>query len=123
MIDPKSVPSFMLNDGCTIPCIGMGTFGSDRVTPDEVAAAVAGGLRAGYRLFDCAACYGTGDKFESRFPDVTLSDGANLQPYVFHRELAVLRVIYIGISRCEFGQFLKTVIRINMDLPAVIEVL
>ena len=58
MIDPKTVPSFMLNDGCTIPCIGMGTFGSDRVSPEEVAEAVAGGLRCGYRLFDCAACYG-----------------------------------------------------------------
>ena len=42
MIDPKTVPSFKLNDGGVIPCIGMGTFGSDRVTPDEVAGAVAG---------------------------------------------------------------------------------
>ena len=58
MIDPRTVPYFILNDGGRIPCIGMGTFGSDRVTPDEVAEAVAGGLRAGYRLFDCAACYG-----------------------------------------------------------------
>ena len=58
MIDPKSIPSFTLYDGSAIPCIGMGTFGSDRVTPDEVAEAVAGGLRAGYRLLDCAACYG-----------------------------------------------------------------
>ncbi len=58
MIDPKTVPSMKLGDGGTIPCLGMGTFGSDRVSPDEVAGAVAGGLRAGYRLFDCAACYG-----------------------------------------------------------------
>ena len=58
MIDPKTVPFFTLNDGSRIPCVGMGTFGSDRVTPDEVAGAVAGGIRAGYRLFDCAACYG-----------------------------------------------------------------
>lgn len=58
MIDPKMVPHFTLNNGASIPCIGMGTFGSDRVTPDEVAEAVAGGLRIGYRLFDCAACYG-----------------------------------------------------------------
>ena len=36
MIDPKSIPSFRLDDGNMIPCIGMGTFGSDRVTPDEV---------------------------------------------------------------------------------------
>ena len=58
MIDPKTVPSFKLSRGGSIPCIGMGTFGSDRVTPDEVARAVAGGIRAGWRLFDCAACYG-----------------------------------------------------------------
>ena len=58
MIDPKTVPSMRLGDGGSIPCLGMGTFGSDRVTPDEVAQAVAGGIRVGYRLFDCAACYG-----------------------------------------------------------------
>ena len=58
MIDPRTVPVFHLNNGDTIPCIGMGTFGSDRVSPEEVAGAVAGGLRCGWRLFDCAACYG-----------------------------------------------------------------
>ena len=52
------VPVYKLFDGGTIPCIGMGTFGSDRVSAAEVAGAVAGGLRAGYRLLDCAACYG-----------------------------------------------------------------
>ena len=67
MIDPKTVPSFKLNDGGVIPCIGMGTFGSDRVTPDEVAQAVAGGIRVGYRLFDCAACYGNEDKIGVEF--------------------------------------------------------
>ena len=67
MIDPKTVPSFKLNNGGAIPCVGMGTFGSDRVTPDEVAGAVAGGLRCGYRLFDCAACYGNEDKIGEVF--------------------------------------------------------
>ena len=62
MIDPKTVPFYTLNDGGRIPCIGMGTFGSDRVSPEEVARAVAGGLRSGWRLFDCAACYGNEDK-------------------------------------------------------------
>lgn len=57
MIDPKTVPHFTLNSGAEIPCIGMGTFGSDRVSPDDVAGAVAGALRAGYRLLDCAACW------------------------------------------------------------------
>ena len=58
MVDPNTVPVMRLGDGGSIPCIGMGTFGSDRVSPEEVAGAVAGGIRAGWRLFDCAACYG-----------------------------------------------------------------
>lgn len=57
-IDPKTVPQVTLNNGDTMPCIGMGTFGSDRVSPEEVSGAVAGAIRAGYRMFDCAACYG-----------------------------------------------------------------
>lgn len=67
MIDSNLVPQYRLNDGSTIPCLGMGTFGSDRVTPEEVAQAVAGGIRAGYRLFDCAACYGNEDKIGVAF--------------------------------------------------------
>ena len=67
MINPKSVPTFRLGDGGTIPCIGMGTFGSDRVTPEEVAQAVTGGIRVGYRLFDCAACYGNEDRIGEVF--------------------------------------------------------
>ena len=73
MIDPGKVPSFTLNDGDKIPCLGMGTFGSDRVSAEEVAGAVAGGLRCGYRLFDCAACYGNeaeiGREFKKAFDE------------------------------------------------------
>ena len=73
MIDPSTVPSMRLGDGGTIPCLGMGTFGSDRVSPEEVAGAVAGGLRVGYRLFDCAACYGNekqiGQVFRAAFDE------------------------------------------------------
>lgn len=57
-IDPKIVPKHKLSTGQEIPCIGMGTFGSDRFTPEQVSAAVAGAIRCGYRLFDCAAIYG-----------------------------------------------------------------
>lgn len=56
--DAIKVPQITLNNGGTMPCIGMGTFGSDRFGADEVSEAVAGAIRAGYRLFDCAACYG-----------------------------------------------------------------
>ena len=57
-IDPALVPRRRLNNGMELPAIGIGTFGSDRNGPDEVAAAVDGALRGGYRLFDCASVYG-----------------------------------------------------------------
>lgn len=72
-IDPAKVPSKKLYTGEEIPCIGIGTFGSDRVSPEEVSQAVAGAIRCGYRLFDCAACYGNEDKigevFEQAFKE------------------------------------------------------
>ncbi len=66
-IDPAIIPKHRLYDGREIPCIGMGTFGSDRFTPDQVSAAVAGAIRCGYRLFDCAACYGNEDQIGEVF--------------------------------------------------------
>jgi alcohol dehydrogenase (NADP+) len=50
-----------LYTGQEIPCIGMGTFGSDHCSPEQVSQAVAGAIRCGYRLFDCAAVYGNED--------------------------------------------------------------
>ena len=41
-----------------MPAIGLGTFGSDHVSPAEVAAAVEGAAEVGYRHFDCASIYG-----------------------------------------------------------------
>lgn len=58
MIQPAMVPKVKLYTGEEIPCVGMGTFGSDRFTPEQVSNAVAGAIRCGYRMFDCAACYG-----------------------------------------------------------------
>lgn len=60
-IDPSLVPKRTLSNGEKIPCIGMGTFGSDRFTPGQVADAVAGAIRCGYRMFDCASVYGNED--------------------------------------------------------------
>ena len=57
-IDPAIVPKKKLYTGVEMPWMGLGTFGSDRVSADEVAGAVAGAIRAGYRVLDCAACYG-----------------------------------------------------------------
>jgi len=57
-VNPSKVPMFVLSNGDKIPCIGMGTFGSDHITPEQVANAVESGIRFGYRLFDCASVYG-----------------------------------------------------------------
>ena len=56
-INTNMVPKYKLATGEEIPCIGMGTFGSDRFTPEQVSRAVAGAIRCGYRMFDCAAIY------------------------------------------------------------------
>lgn len=72
-IDPAIVPKVKVYTGEEIPCIGMGTFGSDRFSAEEVSAAVAGAIRCGYRMFDCAACYGNehqiGEVFKAAFDE------------------------------------------------------
>lgn len=46
-----------LASGAAIPTIGLGTFGSDKYSPDQVARAVVEAAEVGYRHFDCAAVY------------------------------------------------------------------
>lgn len=60
-INPLIVPKRRLYDGSYMPAIGMGTFGSDRFTAEQVSGAVAGAIEVGYRMFDCAAVYGNED--------------------------------------------------------------
>jgi alcohol dehydrogenase (NADP+) len=57
-IDPKRVPAKTLCTGARIPVIGLGTFGSDHVTGQQIADAVVGAAEVGYRHFDCASVYG-----------------------------------------------------------------
>jgi diketogulonate reductase-like aldo/keto reductase len=57
-IDPATVPQRMLRTGAAMPAVGLGTFGSDHVTAEQVAEAVGGAAAAGYRHFDCASVYG-----------------------------------------------------------------
>jgi alcohol dehydrogenase (NADP+) len=61
-ISQNSIPYKTLYTGDKMPCIGMGTFGSDRFSHEEVAKAVEGAAKIGYRLFDCASVYGNEDK-------------------------------------------------------------
>jgi alcohol dehydrogenase (NADP+) len=57
-IDPLRIPSRMLASGAKMPAIGLGTFGSDHLSPETVAEAVRYAAGIGYRHFDCASVYG-----------------------------------------------------------------
>ena len=58
MIDPDLVPHRTLSSGARMPAIGLGTFGSDHVSADQIAQAVQEAASIGYRHFDCASVYG-----------------------------------------------------------------
>ncbi|HLH19069.1 MAG TPA: aldo/keto reductase [Bryobacteraceae bacterium] len=61
-VDPARVPKRTLYTGAQIPAIGLGTFGSDRVSAERIAQAVEGAISAGYRHLDCASVYGNEDR-------------------------------------------------------------
>ncbi|HAX53505.1 aldo/keto reductase [Muricomes intestini] len=72
-INLADVPKVKIYTGEEIPGVGMGTFGSDRFGSEEVSNAVAGAIRCGYQMFDCAACYGNekeiGEVFKTAFDE------------------------------------------------------
>jgi alcohol dehydrogenase (NADP+) len=74
-IDPALVPQRKLNSGDLMPGIGMGTFGSDRFTPEQVANGVKDAVSVGFRFLDCAACYGNEDLIGTVIEDI-LTSGA-----------------------------------------------
>lgn len=56
-VDPNLVPKRTVHTGAQIPVVGLGTFGSDRFSGEEIADAVLDAACVGYRHFDCAAVY------------------------------------------------------------------
>ncbi|MEG2784352.1 MAG: aldo/keto reductase, partial [Lachnospiraceae bacterium] len=92
-LNPKLVPKRTLYNGDTVPCIGMGTFGSDRFTPEEVSAAVSGAIRCGYRMFDCAACYGNEDQIGEVFR-IAFEEGV-----VERKELYIMTKVWNDMHR------------------------
>lgn len=60
-VDVSKLPVKTLNTGAKIPAVGIGTFGSDHASYPDIANAVRGALRVGYRFVDCASVYGDED--------------------------------------------------------------
>lgn len=69
-VDPKQIPKRILHTGAAIPSIGLGTFGSDRVSGRAVAEAVLSAAAVGYRHFDCAAIYSNEDLIGHSFRSI-----------------------------------------------------
>ena len=62
IIEQSRIPKRILPDGRKVPAIGLGTFGSDKYSSEQIAEAVYGGIKAGYRMIDCAAVYQNEDR-------------------------------------------------------------
>jgi alcohol dehydrogenase (NADP+) len=69
-VEPALVPKRRLHTGALMPAIGLGTFGSDHVSADEVAESVRGAILAGYRHIDCASVYGNEDRIGAVLHDL-----------------------------------------------------
>lgn len=96
-INPADVTFKTLRSGDKLPTIGLGTFGSDRFTHDEVADAVKNAIRLGYRHIDCAAVYGNEKQIGAAIKEV-IAEGVCTREELFitgkvwndrHREVAV----------------------------------
>ena len=70
LVNPSLVPQRLLSTGAKMPAIGLGTFGSDHASANEVAAAVEGAAAVGYRHFDCASVYGNEQQIGYAFQQV-----------------------------------------------------
>lgn len=69
-VDPNQVPFRILYTGAKLPAVGIGTFGSDRFTGEDIAEAVKGAISVGYRHIDCAAVYGNEHLIGATFREV-----------------------------------------------------
>ncbi len=73
-IETTQIPYKTLNTGDKIPVLGIGTFGSDHVSHDDVAKAVKYAVETGYRHIDCASVYGNEDKIGKVIKELLGSD-------------------------------------------------
>ena len=76
-VRPADVPSHTIYTGAKIPAVGIGTFGSDRFSGEDIAAAVKGAISVGYRHIDCAAVYSNEHLIGETFREVLESGLVN----------------------------------------------
>jgi alcohol dehydrogenase (NADP+) len=69
-INPVDVPIKVLSNGAKIPVIGLGTFGSDNYSNEQIAQAVKYAIELGYRHIDCASVYGNEKEIGSVLSEV-----------------------------------------------------
>lgn len=72
-VDPALVPKVKFYNGSEIPVVGLGTFGSDNYSADQVASAVTKAIELGYRHIDCASVYGNEKEIGGALRDVFAS--------------------------------------------------
>ncbi len=72
-VDPNLVPQRTLYTGAKMPAIGLGTFGSDHISPQVVAETVLAAAEVGYRHFDCASVYGNENLIGLSFQNILRS--------------------------------------------------
>lgn len=72
--NPDLIPGIFLSTGEKIPCIGLGTFGSDSVPAENVANTVKKAIYSGYRHIDCASVYGNEKNIGNVFHEIFKSD-------------------------------------------------
>lgn len=69
-MDLSKIPFKQFSNGDKMPGIGLGTFGSDKYGPSEVAGAVQIAAEVGYRHFDCASVYGNEKEIGESLSDI-----------------------------------------------------
>ena len=56
-VPQDEIPTLKTHRGDLIPALGLGTFGSDHASPEQIADAVREAISLGYRHIDCASVY------------------------------------------------------------------
>lgn len=108
-VNPGKEPQIKLRDGARIPVLGMGTFGSDKYGAETVADAVLSGIKAGYRLFDCASVYGNEKEIGRRFAR------AMEENIVTRDELFIMSKVWNDSHEDVLGSLKKTLSDLRLD--------